>query len=80
VLGGLNPLNFDTAGRITLPERMCERLNIADWVTVVGMGDYFQIWSRDVFEANYEDDRRIALEGLQAYTEEQRKALAGGAA
>jgi MraZ protein len=32
VLGGMNQLGFDTAGRITLPESLCEAFGLNDWV------------------------------------------------
>ncbi len=48
-------LSFDTAGRITLPETLCDMFGLTDWVTVVGMGERFQIWSRDAFQARRGD-------------------------
>lgn len=79
VLGRMTPMNFDTAGRITLPEWMCERFGLTDWVSVVGLGDYFQIWPRDVFNAQWEDDRRVAREAIQSYGEAERRRRAVGA-
>ena len=32
VLGGMAQLAFDTAGRITLPEALCEQFGLTDWV------------------------------------------------
>lgn len=70
--GGLNELSFDTAGRITLPEALCEMFGLTDWVTVVGLGDRFQIWERDAFRAHREDMRRQAREGLADLRRAQR--------
>ncbi|HEV2364657.1 MAG TPA: division/cell wall cluster transcriptional repressor MraZ [Caulobacteraceae bacterium] len=79
VLGGMCKLAFDVAGRITLPEALCEALRIIDWVSVVGMGDRFQIWPRDAFLAHRAAQRLAAREGLAALRSAQRLARAGGA-
>ena len=44
-------LVFDTAGRITLPESLCDMFGLTDWVTVVGLRERFQIWPREAFRA-----------------------------
>ena len=64
VMGGMVQLSFDTAGRITLPESFCEMFGLADWVTVVGLKNRFQIWSRDAFRARWQTQRDLAREGL----------------
>src|SRR5579859_6580938 len=51
VRGGMAQLAFDTAGRITLPENLCQMFGLTDEVVVVGLGDRFQIWAREVFQA-----------------------------
>ena len=66
VMGGMTQLSFDTAGRITLPEAFCEQFGLADWVTVVGLRDRFQIWPRDAFRDRARQQREIAREGLIA--------------
>jgi MraZ protein len=78
VLGGMTQLSFDTAGRITLPESLCDQFGLTDWVAVVGLGDRFQIWSREAFQAHREEQRRIAREGLASLRNAQRLAKAGG--
>jgi len=77
VLGGMAKMSFDTAGRITLPETLCDKFGLSDWVTVVGMGDRFQIWSRDAFNAHWARQREVAREGLAAYRTQQRQARMG---
>ena len=77
VLGGMCKLAFDTAGRITLPETLCEAFGLTDWVAVVGLGDRFQIWSRDAFQAHRADQRLAARAGLAAMRAQQRAARAG---
>ena len=64
VYGGQRSLGFDSAGRITLPEDLCEQFRLTDWVTVVGLGDRFQIWERDAFREHRARERLAAREGL----------------
>ncbi len=45
VYGEMRKLNFDTAGRITLPEDLCQRFGLSGDVVLVGLYDRFQIWS-----------------------------------
>jgi MraZ protein len=73
VRGGFAALTWDTAGRVTLPESLCEQFGLTDWVSVVGMGERFQIWSKDAFIAHRERQRLIAREGLAAMRLEQRQ-------
>lgn len=76
VMGGMSKLSWDPAGRITIPEAMCEMFGLTDWVSVVGLGDRFQIWSRDTFAAHRERQRKLAREGLVALRAQQRLAKA----
>jgi MraZ protein len=78
VLGGMAKLSFDTAGRITLPELMCQQFGLTDWVVVVGLGDRFQIWSREAFQAHRAAQRELAREGLAQLRAQQRAARLGG--
>ena len=77
--GGMAQLSFDTAGRITLPENLCEMFELVDWVTVVGLGDRFQVWSRDAFQQQRVLHRQNAREGLAAMRAQQRAARIGAA-
>jgi len=74
IFGGVHQLSFDTAGRITLPEALCEQFGLTDWVAVVGMGDRFQIWDREAFRAHRSTQRLAAREGLAALRNQQRLA------
>jgi MraZ protein len=80
VLGGMVQLSFDTAGRITLPDLMCKAFGLIDWVSVVGLGDRFQIWERDAFNAHRAAQRDMARAGLADLRAQQRAARLGGAA
>jgi MraZ protein len=71
-------LGFDTAGRITLPDEVCQSFGLTDWVTVVGLGDRFQIWERDAFRAHRAAQRLVAREGLAELRLQQRSKLVAG--
>jgi MraZ protein len=79
ILGGMAQLSYDTAGRITLPEILCEQFGLTDWVVVVGLGDRFQIWRRDAFQAHRAAQRDTAREGLANLRAQQRAAKLGSA-
>ncbi|MFI4976288.1 MAG: division/cell wall cluster transcriptional repressor MraZ [Caulobacterales bacterium] len=80
VLGGMSRLGFDTAGRITLPDTLCQQFGLEDWVVVVGLGERFQIWPREAFYANRERLRLEARDGLAAHRAQQRSGRSGAAA
>lgn len=74
VLGGMAKMSFDTAGRITLPEQLCDQFGLTDWVVLVGLGDRFQIWEREAFQAHRAAQRELAREGLAQLRAQQRAA------
>lgn len=74
VLGGMARMAFDTAGRITLPELLCDMFGLTDWVVLVGLGDRFQIWEREAFQAHRAAQRDLAREGLAQMRAAQRSA------
>jgi MraZ protein len=76
VMGAMVQLSFDAAGRITLPESLCQPFGLTDWVTIVGLRDRFQIWSREAFRERMSGQRQIAREALIARS---RVRLAGAA-
>ena len=78
VLGQMRQLAFDTAGRIVLPEMLCEQFGLIDWVAVVGLGDRFQIWSQSAYRQQRELQRLAAREGLTALRTAQRVRAAPG--
>ena len=79
IYGGVCQLSFDTAGRITLPDALCQDFGPSDWVVVVGLRDRFQIWEREAFRAHRASQRIAAREGLANLRNQQRAARAGGA-
>jgi MraZ protein len=78
VFGGMASLSFDTAGRIVLPEALCEQMGLTDWVVVVGLRDRFQIWPRDRFREWREEQRLAARAGLAELRQAQRMAKVAG--
>ncbi len=80
VYGEMHRLSFDAAGRITLPEKLCEEFGLTDWVVVVGLKDRFQIWSREAHRARRETEKEAARTGLIRLREQQRAAKLGGGA
>ena len=80
VLGGMAKLSFDTAGRITLPDNLCQMFGLTDWVVIVGLGERFQIWEREAFNAHRASQREFARQGLAAHRAQQRAAKLGSAA
>jgi MraZ protein len=66
IMGGMAQLSFDTAGRVTIPESLCEMFGLTDWVTLVGLGDRFQIWSREAFRERAGQQREAAQAALLA--------------
>jgi MraZ protein len=80
VLAGVARLAFDDAGRITLPPGLCDMFGIADWVAVAGLGDRFQIWPREAFQAHRAAARETARAGLADLRAAQRGRTLAGAA
>ena len=80
VFGEMQKLSFDTAGRITLPEALCDQYGITDWVAVVGLRDRFEIWERDAYRAQRAADRERARSGLAEMRVQQRAARLNGGA
>jgi MraZ protein len=80
ILGGMAKLSFDPAGRITLPENLCDLFGLTDDVVLVGLGDRFQIWAREAFQAHRAAQREAAREGLATLRAQQRTAKLTGSA
>lgn len=80
IRGGMAQLSFDAAGRVTLPENLCEMFGLTDRVVVVGLGDRFQVWSPAAFQAQRTAQLQVAREGLAAMRAQQRQARIGAGA
>lgn len=73
VYGEQRPLAYDSGGRITLPEYLCDEHGLSDTVVIFGVGDRFQIWNRDRWTAHRAEQRRVAREGRADFGEMRRR-------
>ena len=64
VLGEQNRLAFDGGGRITLPESLVAEAGLGETVMIVGLGDRFQIWSKEAWAGWRAEQRRTARTGM----------------
>ena len=55
----MHRLGFDTAGRITLPEKLCDQFGLSGDVVIAGLGDSFQIWQPSAYAAHVEAQDRL---------------------
>lgn len=78
VLGGQVRMTFDTAGRVTVPEALCAQFGLTDQVTLVGLGDRFQIWEPEAFKTHRIAQRTLIRQDLPAFRRAQRAAKIGG--
>lgn len=60
----MHRLAFDTAGRITLPESLCERFGLAGEVLLTGLGTSFQIWEPRAYAAYADEQARLVDEAM----------------
>ena len=51
ILGNTADLTFDSAGRILIPAYLRKYAKIENEVTIVGVGDSFEIWSPELLQA-----------------------------
>lgn len=79
VRGGLTRLAFDEAGRITLTPALCDQFGLTGDVVLVGLGERFQIWSKDAFQARRAAAREGARAGLAQLRAAQRAKALGAA-
>lgn len=64
VYGGMQRLNFDTAGRITLPESLCAQFGLTGTVVMVGLYDRFQVWAPKAYAVYSAEQGRLAREAF----------------
>ena len=64
VMGEQVRLAFDSGGRITLPEALCEEAGLGDTVVIVGLNDRFQIWDKAKWAARRAEQRALAKAGM----------------
>ncbi|MDG1437196.1 MAG: cell division/cell wall cluster transcriptional repressor MraZ [Rickettsiaceae bacterium] len=60
VLGEASQLQFDSEGRVILPDNLIERVGISSQACFVGKGLVFEIWAPEAFDKHLEAARKIA--------------------
>jgi len=68
ILGESCQLNFDSDGRITLPEQLIQGAEITQKAVFVGKGKTFEIWQEAKFEDYASKARKIAIENRKLLT------------
>jgi len=58
LLGNANEVSIDNSGRMVIPDKLCQIANLGSPAVLVGMGDFFEIWS-----ANAWSEQEIKLSG-----------------
>ena len=61
VLGSVVILNVDKLGRIQIPTSVLNRYNILKNVSVLGVGDHFEIWDLEAY-LNYQKENEESFE------------------
>lgn len=54
-------INFDNAGRILIPGFLREAANLDETAILIGMGEYFELWSPERWEA-----QQVSLDDIDA--------------
>jgi MraZ protein len=54
VFGGASEVSLDSTGRILIPPFLIEYAELDAEVTIVGSGDYFEIWSKNAWARELE--------------------------
>ncbi len=49
LLGNANEISIDNAGHMIIPEKLCQIANLQSPTVLVGMGDFFEIWSSEAW-------------------------------
>lgn len=65
-LGQSDEVTMDRDGRIVLPQRLREKLGVAESaeLTLMGIGQYFEIWEQDMFDNTVDPEQDEFLEDL----------------
>lgn len=65
VFGESHRLSFDASGRVSLPKELAEFAGLDKQATFVGMGQRFEIWNPDAYDAKVKLVRKMAKETRQ---------------
>ena len=70
MLGSVVQLNIDKVGRIQLPTLILNKYNIKKNVVILGVGDHFEIWDLEIYQA-YEKSASDNFEEIAEKMEEE---------
>lgn len=56
------PLTFDSTGRVSLPKHLAEHAGLDGKATFVGLGNRFEIWAPEAYEAQAEQARALTAQ------------------
>jgi MraZ protein len=62
VLADCEPMQLDSKGRVSLPERLVSLVGFNKKVLFVGKGQTFEIWNKEKFNSYYKKARELAKE------------------
>jgi MraZ protein len=62
ILGGSVKLQFDSEGRILLPENLIKFAELGDKACFVGKGQTFEIWNPKLYDEYYSKAKAIAIQ------------------
>lgn len=66
ILGGSVKLQFDSEGRILLPEDLLQFANLQDKACFVGKGQTFEIWNPELYSEHYAKAKKFAEQNRAA--------------
>lgn len=62
-LGSASEIDVDKQGRIQIPTLLMNKYNISKEVVVIGVGDHFEVWNKEIFLA-YEKNVNESFESI----------------
>ncbi len=58
---GAAEVTFDANGRLLLPKRLLEKINLPKEIVLVGVDNKIELWSKDVYESDEMTEGELAL-------------------
>jgi len=55
ILGGAVEVAIDTLGRVELPPNLCAHAGLDTEITIIGQGEYLELWSPDLWQKQMTD-------------------------
>lgn len=60
LLGNANELSLDNSGQMNIPEKLCQVADLHSPAVLVGLGDFFEIWSAEAWSE--QENKLVASE------------------